>query len=103
MPVLALCSATGVTLRTNAQCADADWSMWRLASRTMWNPVQNLDVGVEVAYTKVNTAFGGLANVTGNHGQLGPVGGHLRPRRQLVLDCHLPRAAQLLAMSQDWL
>jgi hypothetical protein len=38
---------------------DPDWSVWRLASRTMWNPVANLDVGLEVAYTKLNTAFGG--------------------------------------------
>ena len=50
--------------------------MWRLASRTMWNPVQNLDVGVEVAYTNVNTAFGGLANVTANNGGVRPVGWH---------------------------
>jgi hypothetical protein len=65
------CSATGVTLRTNQQCADADWSMWRLASRTMWNPVRNLDVGVEIAYTQVNTAWSGLANVTANNGNSG--------------------------------
>jgi len=38
---------------------DPDYSLWRLASRTMWNPVRNLDVGVEVAYTKLNTAFAG--------------------------------------------
>ena len=38
--------AAGITLRTNATtCATRDWSMWRLASRTMWNPVENLDVG----------------------------------------------------------
>jgi hypothetical protein len=37
-----------------------DWSSWRIGSRTMWNPVQNLDVGVEVFYSKVNTAFAGL-------------------------------------------
>ena len=54
-----LVPATGMTLQPTQQCANADWSMWRLASRTMWNPVQNLDVGLEVAYTKVNTAFGG--------------------------------------------
>ena len=65
------CSATGVTLSTNQQCADADWSMWRLASRTMWNPVQNLDVGVEIAYTQVNTAWSGLANVSANPGGSG--------------------------------
>jgi hypothetical protein len=43
----------------NGQC-DPDWSSWRIGSRTMWNPVQNLDVGVEIFYTKVNTAFGGM-------------------------------------------
>jgi hypothetical protein len=36
---------------------DPDWSLWRLASRTMWNPVANLDVGLEVAYTKINSAW----------------------------------------------
>ena len=65
------CSATGVTLSSNAQCADADWSMWRLASRTMWNPVRNLDVGLEVAYTQVNTAWSGLSTVTANNGGSG--------------------------------
>jgi len=42
---------------------DPDWSLWRLASRTMWNPVENLDVGVEIAYTKVNTAWAGVGDV----------------------------------------
>ena len=37
----------------------------------MWNPVQNLDVGVEVAYTNVNTAFGGVANIAANPGGSG--------------------------------
>ncbi len=58
------CAAANVTLANNAQCANADWSMWRLASRTMWNPVQNLDVGLEVAYTHVNTAWAGPAALT---------------------------------------
>jgi hypothetical protein len=39
-------------------CAAA-LSTWRVWSRTVWNPVRNLDVGLEVAYTEVNTAFGG--------------------------------------------
>jgi hypothetical protein len=47
---------------TVANC-NPDWSEWRLASRTMWNPVANLDVGVEVAYSQVNTAWGGSATV----------------------------------------
>ena len=42
---------------------DPDYSLMRIASRTMWNPVANLDIGVEVAYTKVDTAFGGTATL----------------------------------------
>jgi hypothetical protein len=51
------CQSSAI-LVPNSQC-DPDWAVWRLASRTMWNPVANLDVGLEVAYTKVDTAWGG--------------------------------------------
>ena len=60
--------ACGAALGSNAiivaNC-NPDWSMWRVASRTMWNPVQNLDIGLEVAYTKINTAFAGLGVLDG--------------------------------------
>jgi hypothetical protein len=65
----ALITTNGTACRTTSfvvapsQC-DPDWSMWRLASRTMWNPVANLDVGLEVAYTKLNTAYAGPNTVT---------------------------------------
>jgi hypothetical protein len=42
---------------------DPDWSMYRLASRTMWNPVANLDIGIEIAYTHINTAFEGAGHI----------------------------------------
>jgi hypothetical protein len=41
----------------------ADWNAWQVGSRTIWNPVTNLDVGLEVMYTKIETAFAG-----GRHG-----------------------------------
>ena len=41
----------------------ADWAAWQVGSRTIWNPVTNLDIGLEVMYTKVDTAFAGA--VTG--------------------------------------
>ncbi len=68
---------------------DPDWSVWRLASRTMWNPVANLDVGVEVAYTKLNTAFAGttvtgVSPVNGNFGQLGLAAGRYQVEDQDV-------------------
>jgi hypothetical protein len=37
----------------------ADWNAWQVGSRTIWNPVANLDIGLEVMYTKIETAFAG--------------------------------------------
>ncbi len=53
---------TSITGATVTNC-DPDWSAWRLASRTMWNPVANLDVGLEIAYSKIDTAYAGFATV----------------------------------------
>ena len=40
----------------------ADWAAWQIGSRTLWNPVRNLDVGVDVQYTALSkTAFAGTA------------------------------------------
>jgi hypothetical protein len=37
-----------------------DWAAWQIGSRTLWNPVRNLDVGVDVIYTTMSkTAFSG--------------------------------------------
>jgi Porin subfamily len=32
-----------------------DFNVWNVGSRTIWNPVPNLDVGLEVMYTKIET------------------------------------------------
>jgi hypothetical protein len=53
---------TSITGATVTNC-NPDWSAWRLASRTMWNPVANLDVGLEIAYSKIDTAYAGFATV----------------------------------------
>jgi hypothetical protein len=42
----------------------ADWSAWQAGSRVLWNPVSNLDIGLEVLYTHINTALAG-ATYTG--------------------------------------
>ena len=55
-----ICAARGF----GAGCAD--WSSWQVGSRTIWNPVTNLDIGLEVMYTKIDTAFaGGRTNCVG--------------------------------------
>jgi hypothetical protein len=56
-------AAVGTGAVVTASC-NPDFSMWRVASRTMWNPVQNLDVGVEVAYTKIDSGNSGLGILT---------------------------------------
>ena len=36
-----------------------DWSAWQIGSRTLWNPVANLDVSVDLLYHKVNGTLHG--------------------------------------------
>ncbi|MGC1467184.1 MAG: porin, partial [Pseudolabrys sp.] len=62
-PSTAICGAAGVTgvmsqFAAGAACTP-DWSAWQIGSRTIWNPVENLDVGVEVMYSRIQTAFAG--------------------------------------------
>jgi hypothetical protein len=45
-----------------ANC-DPNFSMAELGSRTLWNPVPDLDVGVDVVWWHLNTGFGGLATL----------------------------------------
>jgi hypothetical protein len=40
---------------------DADWSGWNLGTRTVWTPVANLDLSVDIVYNKINTAYSGVA------------------------------------------
>ena len=41
-------------------------SFWEAGTRTQWNPVPQLDVGLEVLYSQRNTAFKGAAIVPAN-------------------------------------
>jgi hypothetical protein len=53
----------------------ADWAAWQIGSRTIWNPVRNLDVGVEALYTDLSkSAFSGanVAFIPTNTGQVAP-------------------------------
>jgi hypothetical protein len=50
-------AAVAGALGTNSQ---ADWSLWQVGSRTVWTPVPNLDLSLEVLYTDLNkSAFDG--------------------------------------------
>ena len=57
-----LCNSFGqlrATFGGTTNCANEGGTVWQIAQRTMWNPVANLDIGLEVAYTKVEP------NITG--------------------------------------
>jgi hypothetical protein len=52
--------ANGLSAATAAG-ASANWSYWQIGSKTVWTPVPNLDLSVEVMYNKLEGGFGGLA------------------------------------------
>jgi hypothetical protein len=41
--------------------SSANWSYWQVGSRTVWTPVTNLDLSVDVMYQGLSTAFAGPA------------------------------------------
>jgi hypothetical protein len=55
-----------------------DFTAWQIGSRTVWNPVVNLDVSVEVMYSAINnTALSGTAILPVATGQVATIGGDL--------------------------
>jgi hypothetical protein len=51
-----------ITLLAGNSCSP-NQSFWEAGSRTQWNPVAQLDIGLEVLYSQRNTAFKGAAIV----------------------------------------
>jgi hypothetical protein len=41
-----------------------NFSWWQLGTRTQWNPHPDLDIGVDVLWTHLNSAYKGLGNPT---------------------------------------
>ena len=63
---------TGVTASatqkiTGTGCSP-NWSMSEVGTRTIWNPVPDLDVGFDVVYYHLNTAFNGGSVTLGQTG-----------------------------------
>ena len=50
---------------TPANCSP-NFSFWQIGSRTVWSPVRELDIGVEVLWNHINTAFAGPVTVSAN-------------------------------------
>jgi hypothetical protein len=43
-----------------------NFGFWQIGSRTVWSPVASLDIGMEVLYNRVNTAFAGPVTIAAN-------------------------------------
>jgi hypothetical protein len=43
-----------------------DFSWWQVGTRTQWNPHPDLDIGVDVLWTHLNTAYKGSATLAAN-------------------------------------
>ncbi|HEY7118878.1 MAG TPA: porin [Tepidisphaeraceae bacterium] len=65
-PVAGAATFTAVTALLPGNSCSPDYSFFEIGSRTQWNPVPQLDIGLEVLYTKSNTAFKGAAIVPAN-------------------------------------
>jgi hypothetical protein len=48
-----------------ANSCNPDWSFYSIGTRTQWNPVAQLDIGLDLLYTHLNTAYKGTAVVAG--------------------------------------
>jgi hypothetical protein len=61
-----ICSTTnlGLVFRLTAGSAcDPNFSIWQAGTRTQWNPVSQLDIGVDVLYSRLDTAFDGATTI----------------------------------------
>jgi hypothetical protein len=62
--------AAGATLATFTPAlgnsCNPDYSFFQVGSRTQWNPVPRLDIGLDVTYTGLNTAYKGAAVYAAN-------------------------------------
>jgi len=60
-----ICASPGLALGAISNCAP-NWSVDQVGSRTQWNPHPDLDIGVDVTWTHLNTAFAGTATLAAN-------------------------------------
>jgi hypothetical protein len=65
VPASGAATLTAVTLLPGNSCSP-NYSYWEAYTRTQWNPVAQLDIGMEVLYMHHDTAFKGPANLAAN-------------------------------------
>jgi porin-like protein len=73
---------TGLSAVSNC---NPDYSWWLVGTRTQWNPHPDLDIGVELLWTRLNTAFKGTANLAASGAQPAIAGAHIDDQDELSL------------------
>jgi hypothetical protein len=53
----------GVITPGRGNSCNPDFSYWQAGHRTQWTPVPNLDIGVDIVYSHINTAYSGAGTV----------------------------------------
>jgi hypothetical protein len=60
----AFCTGAGSPITWNpGSVCNPDYQIWQVGTKTVWNPVANLDIGVELLYTNINTDSSGTVNL----------------------------------------
>jgi hypothetical protein len=68
----AVAAPVGVSMTGVSNCSP-NYSWWQVGSRTQWNPHPDLDIGVDVLYNHLNTAFAGTAVLAANGARTGGI------------------------------
>jgi hypothetical protein len=71
-PTATTAAPLGTALTGVSNCSP-NFSFWQVGSRTQWNPHPDLDIGVDVVWSHLNTAFAGTATLLANGARPGGV------------------------------
>jgi hypothetical protein len=92
---LIMCSSPQAPVRTLGNAAptgaaalagcDFSFNLWAVGSRTVWNPVKNLDIGVEVMYTELDQKMDPTRILMNSGGGGGRAAGLYAPANEGVL------------------
>ena len=74
-------SAALAVLAGAGAAGSANFSAYQFGSRTVWTPVTNLDLSVDVVYSKIQTAFAGSTNGVNTYSDKGFWAGMFRAQR----------------------
>jgi hypothetical protein len=74
-------SAALAVLAGAGAAGSANFAAYQIGSRTVWSPVTNLDLSVDVVYSKIQTAFAGSTNGVNTYSDKGFWAGMFRAQR----------------------